>query len=90
MLTWTSNAAVVIRSLIGDSGLSEGSGLRLVIHPQSRSLVMSLAPGPTSHDDVLTRHGVRVFLDPAAAARLREQTLDARITGDEQRFFLTT
>ncbi len=90
MLTWTSNAATVIRSLIGDAGLSEGSGLRLVIHPTSRSLVMTLAPAPHWHDDVLTRYGVRVFLDPAAAARLRKETLDARITDDERRFFLTT
>lgn len=89
MLSWTSNAATVIRSLIDEAGLADDSGLRFVIDPTRRSLAMSLAAGPQSHDDVLTCHGVRVFLDPAAAARLQDKTLDARTTGPARTFFLS-
>ncbi|MBN9096683.1 MULTISPECIES: adhesin [unclassified Pseudonocardia] len=90
MFGFTDDAAVLIRSLITDARLGPGSGLRMSItrgHPGRASLAMSLAARPGATDRVITRHDVRVFLDPAAAGRLHTRTLDAQVT-DRPAFFL--
>lgn len=87
MFAWTDDAASVIRGLVGDADLGAGSGLRLGVHPARGSLWMSLATGPDAADRVLSRHGVRVFLSPAAADRLTARTLDATLTAPTA-FFL--
>jgi Fe-S cluster assembly iron-binding protein IscA len=88
MFGFTEEAAALIRSLVRDSGLSEGGGLRMSINPTRGSLAMSLAPGPDTTDVVLAHRDVCVFVARTAAARLNARTLDARVADPGSAFFL--
>lgn len=79
MFGFTDDAATLIRSLTGAADLGAAGGLRMSIDPARGSLAMSLAARPDRRDDVVTRSDVRVFLAPAAAARLHAHTLDAQL-----------
>jgi Fe-S cluster assembly iron-binding protein IscA len=84
---FTPDAATLIRSLVDDAKLGDGAGLRMSIDPARRSLSMKLAEAPDASDKVYRHRDVRIFLEPAAAARLHARTLDAQHDG-RRAFFL--
>ena len=83
MLILTEEAVAAIRTLTAGPGPNEnGSGLRIIHLDSAGALALSIAPGPASGDEVIQTDGVRVFLQPGAAAMLSDRALSARI--DEQ------
>jgi Fe-S cluster assembly iron-binding protein IscA len=88
MFGFTDGAATLIRSLIRGTDLGEDAALRMTLGPCRRSLAMSLAAHPETPDDVFTRRDVRVFVAPAAAARLDARTLYAQVIDPPPAFFL--
>ena len=87
MLHLTENAAQLIASLTEEAALPTG-GLRIAQAEERPGLVMAVVPAPRLDDEVLVQHDVVVYLDPIAAGRLREETLDARSGEAGAAFFL--
>lgn len=81
MLTLTSNAAQVIRSLQSGSELPDGAGLRIATRPEEdvTSLQLAMAAAPTGDDEVVEAQGARVFLENSAASMLEQMILDAEV-----------
>lgn len=80
MLTLTSNAALVIRSLTDGSELPAGSGLRISSQPEDdQSLELVMAAEPVTQDTVVENEGARVFLEDTAATMLETMVLDAEV-----------
>jgi Fe-S cluster assembly iron-binding protein IscA len=88
MFTCSDDAATLIRSLVDDAELPDGSGLRLVLNAGTRSLMMSLAARPHAADEVHVHGDVCVFVASSAATRLDQQTLHAQLTGRRRTFYL--
>jgi Fe-S cluster assembly iron-binding protein IscA len=89
MLSITETAALAINSLIADSQMPEGSGLRIASQPDSDgTLALSVATAPAAQDTVVERAGATVFLEPIAAQALDQQVLDVqRVSqGDEDQY----
>jgi iron-sulfur cluster assembly protein len=83
MLMLTDSAVSAIRSLTTQPQLPAATGLRIAAQGnEAPSLQLALAEGPVAGDQVLEESGVRVFLEPTAAAVLDDKELDARV--DEQ------
>jgi iron-sulfur cluster assembly protein len=83
VLTLTGEAVDAIRSLTTQPGLPADTGLRIA--PQGAnagSLALSISEGPQAGDAVIEEEGIRVFLQPDAAAMLDDKALDAEV-GDE-------
>ncbi len=87
MLRLTDTAIKLIEDLVLEADLPDG-GLRIGQPVERLGLRMELVPAPCDADDVLRRRGASVFLDPAAAARLDDQILDARRDPGSSAFFL--
>jgi iron-sulfur cluster assembly protein len=81
MLILTEEAVAAIRTLTAGPGPNE-SGLRIIHLDSAGALALSISSGPESGDEVIQTGGVRVFLQPGAAAMLSNHALSARI--DEQ------
>jgi iron-sulfur cluster assembly protein len=96
MLTLTDDARTAIQSLTATPDSSPDAGVRIAAAGSSdgaaQELALGVAAGPEPGDQVVDDAGARVFLEPAAALSLDDQTLDARIDMEEQKidFFLTT
>lgn len=88
MLTVTAQAAHMIRDLIDRAHLPAGAGLRIARRGDHPALAMTLAAEPGSDDQVCVEHGAPVFLGPAAAERVAEQTLDGQRTDECSAFYL--
>jgi iron-sulfur cluster assembly protein len=89
MLSITETAALAINTLIADSQMPAGSGLRIASQADSNgALTLSVAPAPAAHDTVLERAGANVFLEPIAAQALDQQVLDVQqiSQGDEDQY----
>ncbi|TDD99930.1 Fe-S cluster assembly protein HesB [Jiangella asiatica] len=87
MLTMTDNAVSAIRSLVHESHVPEGAGLRIapvVKQDGSPAFAAELAAGPAPLDEVIDIGGARVFLAPAAATALDHKTLGARVSEQGQ------
>jgi Fe-S cluster assembly iron-binding protein IscA len=87
VLTLTDTAADAIQALTAD-GPAE-CGLRLSTDPsspngQSASVSLALAAMPESDDQVIEEAGARLFVQPAVAQLLGDQTLDAQIDTSAQ------
>ena len=88
MLNVTHDAVTMIDGLVRASDLPSGAGLRIAQRSDHPALAMSLV-AEAEPDDVSVRGGgAVVFLGPAAAAKLTEQTLDARTTELGSAFYL--
>src|SRR5262245_54513108 len=80
MLTVTENAASAIRAIVEGPELPDGAGLRIfTMDAPSEQLALSTAVNPEVGDEVVENEGARVFLEPAAAAKLGNQILDAEV-----------
>lgn len=86
MLAITETAAVAITTLISDSQMPEGAGLRIVQPEGSETLELSVAPAPSEQDTVLESAGASVFLEPIAAQVLEDKVLDVEHDEDRYRF----
>lgn len=89
MLSITETAALAINTLIADSEMPEGSGLRIASQAGSDgTLALSVAPAPAANDTVVERAGANVFLEPIAAQALDQQVLDVQRVeqGDEDQY----
>ncbi|MGH3837165.1 MAG: adhesin [Jiangellaceae bacterium] len=86
MLAITETAATAITTLISDSQMPEGAGLRIVQPEGSETLQLSVAPAPAEQDTVLESAGVSVFLEPTAAQVLDDKVLDVKLDEDQYRF----
>lgn len=87
MLSVTQNAAEMIDQLTVSADLPEG-GLRIASDGPEPGLHMSVAPRPAADDVIVLKGHAAVFLDPVAADRLFDDTLDARRTEAGAAFFL--
>lgn len=87
MLSLTPSAAEMITRLQAQADLPEG-GLRIAEEGPSPGLHMSVEPQAAVDDVILLQHDVAVFLDPVAAQRLTEETLDARSNETGTAFYL--
>jgi Fe-S cluster assembly iron-binding protein IscA len=78
MLKISETAVEAIREMTG------GAGLRLIGHDVDGDIELELeaAEEPIVDDQVVEQEGVRVFLDPVAAAALDDQMLDVEPHGD--------
>lgn len=88
MLTLTDQAAAMIARLRAQADPSSDVALRIAKPSGSPGLTMTLADRPGPDDLVLRDPRATVFLDPAAAARLDREVLDARSNEVGSAFFL--
>lgn len=89
MLTLTGQAVDAIRSLTTQEGLPADTGLRIA--PQAGgagSLALSITEGPEMGDEVIEEEGVRVYVQPDAAAVLNDKSLDAEVSEEGVSFRL--
>jgi len=77
MLTLTEEAVSVVRRLTNEPESPDASGVRIASDPDTGSLGLSLVTQPVPGDQVVEKAGANVYLDPEAALRLNDQTLDA-------------
>lgn len=90
VLALTPKATSVIKDLTALPQIPEGSGLRIAPAPDgSGELQLSLQAQPVPGDEIIDNQGVRVFLEPATANLLADQTLDAQVTDGGAGFYLT-
>ena len=83
MLTVTENAASAIRAIVQGPELPDGAGLRIfTMDAPNDQLALSTATTPEAGDQIVENEGARVFLEPAAAAKLGDQILDAEVDDD--------
>ena len=91
MLALTDSAVEAVKRLVETSDDAEGSsGLRMVVEPAGprTNLQLSIVPLPAEDDQVIEEQGVRVFLEPEAAALLDDKILDASVDQGEVAFTL--
>jgi Fe-S cluster assembly iron-binding protein IscA len=78
MLIVTDHAAAAIRAVTNRPQVPAGAGLRISAEGEHADrLVMRVAPAPGADDAVIDAAGALLFLDPAAAAALKDKALDA-------------
>jgi iron-sulfur cluster assembly protein len=94
MLTLTDNAQYAIRTLIAPAEEPTDAGVRIASAPGNNGatpqLSLQVVGEPAPGDQVVDEAGARVFLDPAAAEILAEQTLDVQVdaAAQEVNFFV--
>jgi Fe-S cluster assembly iron-binding protein IscA len=88
MLAITETAAVAITTLMSDSQMPEGAGLRIAQPEGSEMLELSVALAPAEQDTVLEAAGASVFLEPIAAQALDDKVLDVErvVEQDEDQY----
>jgi iron-sulfur cluster assembly protein len=91
MLMITQDAAEVIAQALAEEPGS--SGFRIAernysLNGSGPAIQMELAPEPEDDDQVIEDQGVRLFVEPRAAATLDGKVLDAQIEDGEVRFAL--
>ncbi|SEF93688.1 Fe-S cluster assembly iron-binding protein IscA [Thermomonospora echinospora] len=80
MLTLTSGAVQVIRTVTANPELPPETGIRIASGVNgSQTLSLSVAPAPEAGDEIVEEEGARVYLEPGAAELLQDKTLDAQV-----------
>ncbi|KAB2351417.1 Fe-S cluster assembly protein HesB [Actinomadura rudentiformis] len=80
MLTLTSGAVQVIRTVTANPELPPETGIRIEPGTQGAdALQLSVAPAPEAGDQVVEEEGARVYLEPGVAQLLDDKTLDAAV-----------
>lgn len=80
MLTLTSGAVQVIRTVTANPGLPPETGIRIASGVNgSQALTLSVAPAPEAGDQIVEEGGARVYLEAGAAELLADKTLDAQV-----------
>ena len=90
MLTLTSTAAEVVRTLVDQSSTPDSGGLRIAAEdgPQGVALELTLVGEPEALDETVEQSGATVYLDPEAAQLLDDKLLDAQVAEDHVTFVL--
>jgi Fe-S cluster assembly iron-binding protein IscA len=89
LLALTDDAVEAVRNIVSSSDeLPETGGLRLVAERSGTqaNLQLSVVALPAEDDEVIEEHGVRVFLEPEAAALLDDKVLDASMEQNQVEF----
>jgi iron-sulfur cluster assembly protein len=89
LLALTDNAVEAVRNIVSSSDeLPETGGLRLVAERAGTqaNLQLSVVAMPAEDDEVIEEQGVRVFLEPEAAALLDDKVLDASMVQNQVEF----
>jgi len=89
LLALTDNAVEAVRNIVSSSDeLPETGGLRLVAERAGTqaNLQVSVVALPAEDDEVIEEQGVRVFLEPEAAALLDDKVLDASVEQNQVEF----
>jgi iron-sulfur cluster assembly protein len=91
MLMITQDAAEAIAQALSEE--PDNSGFRIAersysLNGSGPAIQMELAPEPEDEDQVIEDRGVRLFVEPRAAATLEGKVLDADIEEGEVRFAL--
>ena len=90
MLTIAPSAADAITMLIATNGLPQSAGVRLgPSDVPERDLEIRLLEQPADDDYVVDAGDAHVFIDPAVADELEQQTLEATTVDNRVRFALT-
>ncbi|MFI0353896.1 Fe-S cluster assembly protein HesB [Actinomadura sp. 9N407] len=80
MLTLTSGAVQVIRTVTANPEMPPETGIRIESGIDgSDALRLSVAPAPEAGDQVVEAEGARVYLEPVVAEMLEDKTLDAQV-----------
>ncbi|GLW61934.1 hypothetical protein Arub01_01780 [Actinomadura rubrobrunea] len=80
MLTLTSGAVQVIRTVTADPELPPETGIRIESGVDgSDALRLSVASAPEEGDEIVEEQGARVYLEPQVAQLLSDKTLDAQV-----------
>ncbi|WP_019629923.1 hypothetical protein [Actinomadura atramentaria] len=80
MLTLTTGAVQVIRTVTSDPQLPPDTGIRIESGLNgSDALRLSVAPAPEAGDEVVESEGAKVYLEPEVALLLDDKTLDAQV-----------
>lgn len=83
MLVLTHNATMVINSIVDQSDLPTGAGLRIAGSGNGReALTIAATAEPSKTDQIVEEQGARVFLEPDAASMLDDKVLDATVDDD--------
>jgi Fe-S cluster assembly iron-binding protein IscA len=89
LLALTDSAAQAVKNIVSSSDeLPETGGLRLVAERAGTqaNFQLSVVPLPAEDDEVIEEQGVRVFLEPEAAALLDDKVLDASVEQNQVAF----
>ena len=89
LLALTDDAVEAVRNIISSSDeLPETGGLRVVAERAGTqaNLQLSVVALPAEDDEVIEEQGVRVFLEPEAAALLDDKVLDASMEQNQVEF----
>jgi Fe-S cluster assembly iron-binding protein IscA len=90
MLSIAPSAAEAITMLVATNGLPASAGVRLgPSGAPERDLEIRLLDEPPAEDLVVDEGDAHVFIDPAIADELDEQTLEATTIDNRVRFALT-
>jgi Fe-S cluster assembly iron-binding protein IscA len=93
MLTLTNTAIEIISDLTSRPGTPETTGVRIsprTVEDGATGFQLTVAAGPATGDEVVESEGARVYLPPAVAEALTDQTLDAAVQGEGEVDFLIT
>jgi iron-sulfur cluster assembly protein len=77
VLRLTERAIMVIRTLTAEPGTPKDAGIRIAHEDEAGYLGLRIAAEPADGDQIVEAGGVRVFLEPGAAAMLDGKSLDA-------------
>ena len=89
LLTLTDNAVEAVKHIVSSADeFSETGGLWMVAEQtgMQTNLELSVVPLPAEDDEVIEEQGVRVFLEPEAAALLDDKVLDASVEQNQVAF----
>jgi Fe-S cluster assembly iron-binding protein IscA len=89
LLALTDDAVEAVRNIVSSSDeLPETGGLRVVAERAGTqaNLQLSVVALPAEDDEVIEEQGVRVFLEPEAAALLDDKVLDASMEQNQVEF----
>lgn len=88
MLTFTPEAATLVRTLVRKADSPSDAGVRITTDPVHHSLRMMLAPVPEPGDTVLCQQGARLFVAPTAELMVRGGRLHAELSQARALFIL--
>jgi iron-sulfur cluster assembly protein len=91
VLTLTTTAAEVVRTLVEQSAAPDSGGLRIAASAntdESVELELALVEEPEALDETVEQEGATVYLDPEAAELLDDKLLDAQVAEDHVTFML--
>lgn len=93
MLIVTENAGQAIESIVANSELPAGSGLRIdapdeppaSLDRSGVALQLQVATQPAEQDQVVSEGGAKVFIAPRVAPILDDKVLDIQVSDDKER-----